>query len=317
MCPGDSEASSEVLLLQPNGREEGRVILNPRDVVLNVVAGFTTLRDPLRRARDRKQQPDFEKVVEVALASLETRRKFFGDDRIRGASILEIGSGLSACLAVLFVAMGARRVVNVEIDRFGFMRDEKLYRLLVTRAQEKGIPISWPPAGVRAGGQELIELDPSRITLHSGCSATAIPEPDSSMDLGLSLAVLEHVRGRDMRPVADELIRLMKPGAVSCHRIDMVDHYTRHTEPFRFLKFSELEYQWMYSNRGSSSNRLRIDDFERIFKAAGFANVTFEDVNLFEDEARFHEWEREFHPDYRGRPQPASRAKDCLMVLTR
>jgi SAM-dependent methyltransferase len=292
--------------------------LEPREVVLNVLAACTPVRDSLRRVRDRKQDPDYPKVVDVALASLETRRRFFGDERIKGADILEIGSGLSVCLALLFIAMGARRVVNVEIDRFGFMDETRLYRLLVERAARAGVPISWPPAGLLEAPEDgRIRLDPSRIALYLGRSALSVPEPDASIDLALSLAVLEHVRPQDMAPVARETYRLMRPGAIACHRIDMVDHYTRTTEPFRFLRYSETEYRWMYANRGSSSNRFRIDDFERIFRGAGFREVRFEEVHSFEDAQQFAIWEQAFHPDFKGRPRDMMRALDCLMTLTR
>ena len=93
--------------------------------------------------------------------------------------------------------------------------------------------------------------------------------------------------------------------------------YTRFTEPFRFLRYSEAEYRWMYGNRGSSSNRLRVEDFERIFREAGFVEVRFEDVHRYEDAAQFARWEREFHPDFRGRDPEQLRAQDCLLVIRR
>lgn len=292
--------------------------LAPRELVLNALAAFEPVRDPLRRMRDGKRPFDYAKVVDVALASLQTRRGFFGDERIRGANILEIGSGLSACLGLLLLACGARRIVNVEIDRFGFMADPALYRLLVQRAASAGVPMTWPPVGLvenLEGGD--VRFSPARLALHMGVSARSIREPDASIDLALSLAVLEHVRPDDMAAVARELHRLMRPGAIACHRIDMVDHYTRKTEPFRFLRYSPREYRWMYGNRGSSSNRFRIDDFERIFRGAGFAGVRFDEVHYFEDVEKFARWEADFHSEFRGRDARMMRAQDCLMVLTR
>jgi hypothetical protein len=297
------------------GNESGVTPLDPREVVLNALAACSPVRDPLRLLRDRRP-PDLERLVEIALASLATRREFLGDERIHGASILEIGSGRDACLALLFLAMGARRVVNVEIDPFGFVDDARLYQMLVERAVQAGVRMSWPPEGlVGAADGGRVRLDPSRIVLELGRSAVSIPEPDASFDVTLSLAVLEHVRPADMPPVAGELYRLMRPGAMGCHRIDLVDHYTRTTEPFRFLKFSDREYRLMYGNRGSSSNRLRVDDFERIFRAAGFADVRVEEVHRHEDAAQFERWRQSFHADFRERDPEMLRAKDCLLVI--
>ncbi len=290
--------------------------LDVREVVLNLLAASAPIRDPLRRLRG-PAAPSHERIVEVALASARQRREFLGEDVIRGANILEIGSGRNACLGLLFVALGARRVVNLEIDGFGFVAEVPLYRLLVERAAAAGLPIGWPPAGMLGQRDGRIVLDPARVALHLGRTAASIPEPDAGMDVVLSLAGLEHVRVGAMAGLARELYRVTRPGGIGYHKIDLVDHYTRQRDPFRFLRYSESEYRWMYANRGSASNRFRMDDFERIFREAGFAEVRFEQVKRYEDAEAFERWRREFHPAFRDRPADMLRALDALMVVRR
>jgi SAM-dependent methyltransferase len=292
--------------------------LELREVLLNLIAAVPRVRDPLRRVRDRREPADHERVAARGLESLATRREFLGDERIRDATIVEIGSGKDACLGLLLLAIGARRVVNLDIDPYGFVADPALYRRLFELATAAGIPMQWPPIGLRptrAAG--VIEPDPERFALHLGRTAADIPEPDASVDVVLSLAVLEHVRPGHMLPVARELARITRPGGVGFHRIDLVDHYRRTTDPFRFLRYREHEYRWMYGNRGSSSNRFRMDDFERIFRTAGFSRIEFQDVRLYPDEARFAAWAESFDPAFRGRDARMMRACECMLVVTR
>jgi SAM-dependent methyltransferase len=287
--------------------------IDPRELAINLLAAFPPLRAALRRIRDRDRAVDHEAIVQVALDSLATRERFFGS-RLQDADVLEIGSGRSVCLALLLLARGARRVVNVEIDPYGVCLDPALYRLLVRRAGERGVAMSWPPLGLQSVDGERVEPDPSCFTLYLGRSAEHVPEADESFDITISLAVLEHVLPEAMPEVARELRRLTRRGGGGWHRVDLVDHFHRHDEPFRFLRWSERAYRWMYSNRGSASNRFRLSDLERIYRDAGF-DVSFEDVQRFEDVERFERWRAEFHPDFRDRDPDELRALQCMLVI--
>ena len=292
--------------------------LNPKDVALNALAGLGPVRESLRRVRDRNRPVDYERVVEYSLNRLRVRREFIGEERIRDATLLEIGSGPEVCVALLLLACGARRLVNVEIDPYRFITDPELYRRLVDRAQGEGFGISWPPAGLKVDGDgRAVRPDPERIVLYLGRSAASIPEPDGSADVTFSVAVLEHVGRGAMRSVATELFRLTKPGGVGYHRIDLVDHYHRRDDPFRFLRMGPVEYRLMYGNRGSSSNRYRLDDFERIFREAGFSEVGFEDVRSHDDDERFARSLAGFHEDFRNRDREMLRALECMLVIKR
>jgi SAM-dependent methyltransferase len=292
--------------------------LQAREVALNWLAGFAPLRSRLRRLRDRGKAANPEAIVRYTLERLGVRRRFLGDDRIQEAELLEIGSGRECGLALLLLALGAKRVVNVEIDAHGFIFDAAFYRLLVDKAREAGLSIEWPPAGLAPTDRpDRVAADPGRLTLYLDESARSMREPDSSFDTTFSVAVFEHVRKHDVLPVLSELRRVTRPGGMGFHRIDLVDHYYRRADPFRLLRLSAREYDLMYSNRGSSSNRFRMDDYEALARRAGFAGVRFEDVQYYEDEAAFGRWVPSFHPDFRHREPGMLRATSCMMVLSR
>jgi SAM-dependent methyltransferase len=292
--------------------------LEMRDVALNCLAGFAPLRNRLRRIRDRHNPVDLDATVRSTLERLQVRRQFLGDARIKGADLLEIGSGREFGLGLLLLALGARRVVNVEIDAHGFIFEAACYRLLVDKTRDAGLALGWPPRGlVPIDHHDRVEADPRRLSLHLGRSARSVPEPDSSFDATSSAAVFEHVRKHDVLPVLRELHRVTRPAGMGYHRIDLLDHYYRRADPFRLLRLRAREYDWMYSNRGSSSNRFLMDDYEAPARQAGFAEVRFEDIRYHEDEAEFGRWVTSFHPDFRHRDPRMLRATSCVLVLKR
>lgn len=294
------------------------VSIEPKQVALNILAGCVPVRNRLRRLRDRRRPPDYEQIVSYTIDRLRVRTEFIGDDRIQNATILEIGSGIEFGLALLLLAVGARRIVNIDIDPYGYVLDSRFYRLLVDRASAEGIPISWPPRGVLVDSNErTVSPDPESVALHLGWSAEAVPEPDGSIDVTFSVAVLEHIRARAMLPVARELYRLTRPGGIGYHRIDLADHYHRRSEPFRFLRYKRWEYSMMYGNRGSSSNRMRMGEIERIYQKAGFESVVFDDVQLYEDVEQFSLWGGEFDAEFQGQDPDLMRALQCMLVIGR
>jgi SAM-dependent methyltransferase len=286
----------------------------PAQVLLNCIAG-TPAFHLLRRIRDARKRPDHEAIVRSMLDRLKVRRETIGDGRIAGATMLEIGSGKEFGLALLLLAIGARRVVNVEIDPYGFLRDASLYRLLVERASSAGLPLTWPPRGLRVDG-DRVEPDPEWIGLYLDRSATSIPEPDGCFDVTFSISVLQHVRRDDVAPLARELLRLTRPGGMGYHRLDLVDLYHKRTEPFRHLRYAPEQYERMYNRRGTYSNRYRMDDFERIFREAGFREVAFEDVRKMDTEL-LARWRPSFHEEFRSKDPEILRATICMLVATR
>jgi SAM-dependent methyltransferase len=291
--------------------------LSARDVTLNVLAGFGSVRAPLRKFRDRRRPPDYEKIAAYTLDRLRVRREFIGDGRIAGSALLEIGSGQEFGLALLLLALGAKRIVNAELDSYRFIRDPGFYRLLIERASAARLPISWPPRGLVEARDGTVGPDPEWITLHLGRSASSIPEASDSIDVTFSVAVLEHIHRDAMPGVARELFRLTRPGGIGYHRVDLVDHYSRRANPFRFLGLTSTEYRLMYANRGSSSNRLRIDDIEHLYKKAGFSRVEHADVHRYEDLRQFEIWRKGFQEEFRDRDPDHLRATDFMLTLVK
>jgi SAM-dependent methyltransferase len=296
------------------GPGTGDMRADAKQIFLNVMAGTPAL-SALRRVRDLLRPADYEAIAAAVLDRFRIRREVIGDDRIRGASLLEIGSGREFGLALLLVGMGARRVVNVEIDRYRFIDDLAFYRLLVERARAAGCEVRWPPDGVGAIEGRRVRPDGERIAVHLGQSAASLSEGDAAFDVTFSVSVLQHVRRGDVPAVARELHRVTRPGGRGYHRVDFTDMES--VNPFLHLCYDEDAYAAMYGRRFSYTNRYRMDDLDRIFRAAGFEEVRFEDVRLHDDRALFEATRPGFSPEFAGRPTDLLLARSCMLVLRR
>lgn len=292
----------------------GHMRVEPKQVLLNLVAGWRPAYRIATWLGEFRRPPDLERIVNEVLERFEVRRMTMGADVIRGADMLEIGSGREFGLALLLVHQGARRVVNVEIEPLGFIRDSAFYRLLVERARARCCPdIAWPPAGLRESGR-VVRADPSRIAIHLGRSAAAIPEGDESFDVTFSVSVLQHVRREALADVAAELYRVTRPGGMGFHRIDFRD--LESSDPLRHLCFTDAEYRLMYQHRRSYTNRYRLDDYQSIFQSAGFAEVRCEDVRLL-DESTLETWMPRLDERFRRKDPRVLLVRSCMLVVVR
>ena len=101
-----------------------------------------------------------------------------------------------------------------------------------------------------------------------------LPFDDGSFDLVISHDVFEHLRAP--AETVGEVRRVLADGGELVCTIDLRDHFHIHSGEARwndFLRFSDITWWLMTSNRGAYTNRLRRSDWQRIFDGAGFARL--------------------------------------------
>ena len=91
---------------------------------------------------------------------------------------------------------------------------------------------------------------------------------DNSVDFIWSQAVLEHIREQEFDETMQELRRILKPGGVASHRVDLKDHLGGALNNLRFSN-RLWEKDWMASS-GFYTNRIRYSDMIKRFNNAGF-----------------------------------------------
>lgn len=199
------------------------------------------------------------------------------DISVVGGRVVELGPGRTPELLAAFALAGAKEALGYETtlesgtDLTPSDMDE-LARLLEASA----------PGFIEAAGG-LTPASPDAVSL-AAYNGSAIPLEAASVDLLYSRTVLEHVRGRDVRPLIADMRRVLKPGASMVHLIDFRDHMklTRTDEPDGWtftnvhgdwldaLTYSDRLFDAMFSRRPVYINRLRSSDWRSLLLDAGF-----------------------------------------------
>jgi SAM-dependent methyltransferase len=228
------------------------------------------------------------------------RRHFarFRPDGDRSAfTALELGPGDSVSSALIAWAHGAEATYLVDVGRFA--RGELApYHALAEALAAEGIS---PPD---LDGIETLEelLARCRATYATSGLESLRELPDESIDLSWSQAVLEHVRRDELLPVLRELRRVLRPGGVSSHTIDLRDHLA---DGLNHLRFSRRVWESeVMAGAGFYTNRVRFSEFLRLFEEAGFAVETSDVVS----------WERLPTPRHKLAQEFAALPEDELRI---
>ena len=96
--------------------------------------------------------------------------------------------------------------------------------------------------------------------------------PAASIDLFFPDAVLEHVRRDEFFDVMAETRRILKPGGIASHQVDLRDHLGGGLNNMRIgSRWWESEFM---ASSGFYTNRLRFSEMCRAFGEAGFSVET-------------------------------------------
>jgi SAM-dependent methyltransferase len=200
-----------------------------------------------------------------------------GTGAVEGRVVAELGPGQTPDILFAAVLYGARRAVGLDVNTY---LDAASARALATyqptrdwiaRAVERGVlPRQRGLDLTRYAGAAVLPSDVLDLHVYDG---RVFPLERESVDVIWSKSVLEHVR--EPGAVAREMFRVLKPGGVMCHIIDLRDHYQLAPGEnwLRFLEYPGSLWNLMSSRRSSWANRLRAADWDRLFADAGFREV--------------------------------------------
>lgn len=178
-------------------------------------------------------------------------------------AVVELGPGDSVGLSLAARALGLERAYLVDVGDFA-TRDMAVYRRLVEALTSKGYAL---PQTLDLADRDALLKSVDATYWTSGTSALG-RIADTSVDVVFSTAVLEHVSRYEFKQLMDELYRVMTPGAVSHHWVDLMDHLGG---ALNNLRFSERVWESnLMANSGFYTNRLRFTEILDIVKAAGF-----------------------------------------------
>ena len=180
-----------------------------------------------------------------------------------GFVALELGPGDTVFSALIAHALGASRVVLVDVGRFA-LDDVAPYQEMAAYLAARGLPAP-DLQGVRSLDDVLARCSATYLT--GGLDSLRGLEA-RSVDFSFSHAVLEHVRAAELPELLRELCRVTAPGGGSSHVIDLEDHFAH---ALNNLRFSDRVWESkLFASSGFYTNRVRSSELVDLFEEAGF-----------------------------------------------
>ena len=161
-------------------------------------------------------------------------------------SILEIGPGANLGTLFCFVASGYDKVAGIDIavatppaiefyislrDYISCVGGWRWWRQFATASYPN---VTFPTMADRLSVDDTLR----RIDYRAPVSSAELPFADASFDVVFSVAALEHVA--DPGATVAEMRRILKPGGLAIHEIDLTHHGS--ADPLKFLEWNEDEW---------------------------------------------------------------------------
>jgi SAM-dependent methyltransferase len=183
-------------------------------------------------------------------------------NNLEGRHFIELGPGDSILSSLLAYSYGARLTL-VDVGHF-VKEDINFYKSICNELTK--LNYKMPDISNCKNINDILEKVDSKYLTDGVNSLKTMPA--ESVDLIFSQAVLEHVRKKDFKDLAQEIKRILKKHGTSSHAIDLKDHLNYSLNNLRFTdKLWETEF---FANSGFYTNRLSISDIIDVYKNIGF-----------------------------------------------
>lgn len=223
-------------------------------------------------------------AIESGIEEIEMLRRNGID--IEGKSVLEIGSGWSPVIPILYSLVGARCVHMTDMEQ---LMDERtiLNALSLVRKNSKEICN-------RLNIQKSHLMDVVNVTRDSDRATQNLSNlnnllrleyhvpfdqqklEDNSVDIVCSRAVLEHISKELLIQLFTKFHRILKADGVMCHIIDNSDHWEHKDKSIsriNFLKYEDLFWQFTCWNSQNYQNRLRHHEYVELFNNLNYTVI--------------------------------------------
>lgn len=201
--------------------------------------------------------------------------------RVADARVLEVGTGRRLNLPLSLWLQGAQDITTVDLNPY--LRPELVHEdLRQIRDERVRVEALFGERLVHARLRKLLSLaddfnldrllDTCSIRYLSPGDAARVELEDGVIDLHVSYEVFEHIPGPVLEAILREGSRLLSAKGLLVHYIDFSDHFSHSDQgigPINFLQYGERAFGLLAGNRYMYMNRLRLDDFRRLYARAG------------------------------------------------
>jgi SAM-dependent methyltransferase len=202
--------------------------------------------------------------------------------------VLELGSGWYPVIPIALYLAGAEETVSIDISPL--MTRESVQQTIerFLNDYEAGKLESLNPyiqperlATLKAVCKQQLEFSELLASIHLRLEikdARNTEFPPNYFDLVCSNNTYEHIYPHILAPIIAEFQRVLKPGGINSHFIDMSDHFAHLDQSitiYNYLRYSKRQWA-LIDNTVQPQNRLRLSDYKKLYQKAGIALVAEE-----------------------------------------
>lgn len=207
-----------------------------------------------------------------------------------GKIIFEVGTGRAPLLPLAFWLLGAKKTVTVDLHPY--LRPELVRECLQDLARrEQEVRALFGPLLKKRRLDALLKLDRTFrfdvaaffklacVDYLAPADAARTGLKPGSVDVHASHLVLQHIPPAVVERIIREGSRIVRDDGVFIHRIDYSDQFARWDPAIpriNFLRYSDAQWDLYAGNRYEYVNRLRHDDFLRLYREAGHRLLSIE-----------------------------------------
>lgn len=195
-----------------------------------------------------------------------------------GLRVLELGTGWYPVIPVGLYLAGVRQITTVDISRLmdkekvvttigrflDYYRLGRLEELFPNAERVAELGRLWEQSGSLPDD----ELHRRLRLVYLVADARDLPLAGGSADLIVSNNTFEHIYPDVLRDILREFRRVLRPGGLMSHFIDMSDHFA-HLDPsisiYNFLRFSGRSWRWI-DNTIQPQNRWRMSQYRALYR---------------------------------------------------
>jgi SAM-dependent methyltransferase len=199
---------------------------------------------------------------------------------VRGARVMETGTGRRVDMPLAFYLCGAGSVCTYDLHRYlkpelvqysvaELLRQRERVRAIFQNVADSG-EIDARLDALAAARDASAILKIARIDYRAPADASRTGLPGGSIDAHFSYTVLEHIPAEGLAAILGEANRVLAPGGLACHHIDLSDHFSHvdaSISAINFLRFGESQWERYGGNQFAYHNRLRAPHYMDIYKA--------------------------------------------------
>ena len=202
--------------------------------------------------------------------------------KMAGLSVVEVGTGWHGVSALALSLYGAGPIYT--FDHVRHLRYRRMHEAVeqLRLSADKLVETTPIPQSVLLDRLDSLKAAPDLETLlerahiiyRAPADAAVTGLPDGSVDMVFSHGVLGCMPLEALHRLTEETRRILKPGGLAVHFIDMEDPFANSRNglsAMNFLRYSPRWWDFFVQNKVCSNNRLREKEFVEFFRSHGAA----------------------------------------------